>query len=150
MKKKLVGKVLAVTLACTMFTGCGQSAQTASDGESVRADITADTETAVDGTDTAEDDGTVTLTVWAEEANFAVLQSMIESFEEQYAGQADFDIQLVESADADTKIHCLATYITVRTYSRCRMTSCPAWWQPVRLSRFRMRMRSKRRIWMMQ
>ncbi len=103
MKKKLIGKMLAVTLVCTMFSGCGQSAQTTSDGESVRADLTADTETAVDGTETAEDDGTVTLTVWAEEANFAVLQSMIDSFEEQYAGQADFDIQLVESADADTK-----------------------------------------------
>ena len=53
--------------------------------------------------DAAEDDGKVTLTVWAEEANFDVLQEMIDSFEQKYAGQADFDIQLAENADAETR-----------------------------------------------
>ena len=53
--------------------------------------------------DAAEDDGKVTLTVWAEEANFDVLQEMIDSFEQKYAGQAEFDIQLAENADAETR-----------------------------------------------
>mgnify|MGYP004465034243 FL=1 len=106
MKKKLIGNMLAVTLACTTFAGCGQSAQTTSDKEAVSAELAAaGTETAADDTETeaAADDGTVTLTVWAEEANFPVLQEMIDSFEQNYAGQADFDIQLVESADAETR-----------------------------------------------
>ncbi len=106
MKKKLIGNMLAVTLACTTFAGCGQSAQTTSDKEAVSDELAAaGTETAVDDTETeaAADDGTVTLTVWAEEANFPVLQEMIDSFEQNYAGQADFDIQLVESADAETR-----------------------------------------------
>ena len=104
MKKKWMESALAVTLACTMFAGCGQSAQTTADGESVSADLAASgTETAADGTEAEADNGKVTLTVWAEEANFPVLQEMIDSFEQKYAGQADFDIQLVESADAETR-----------------------------------------------
>lgn len=39
MKKKWMESALAVTLACTMFAGCGQSAQTTADGESVSADL---------------------------------------------------------------------------------------------------------------
>ena len=104
MKKKWMESALAVTLACTMFAGCGQSAQTTADGESVSADLAASgTETAADGTEAEADNGKVTLTVWAEEANFPVLQEMIDSFEQKYAGQADFDIQLVESAAAETR-----------------------------------------------
>ena len=104
MKKKWMESALAVTLACTMFAGCGQSAQTTADGESVSADLAASgTETAADGTEAEADNGKVTLTVWAEEANFDVLQEMIDSFEQKYAGQADFDIQLAENADAETR-----------------------------------------------
>lgn len=65
MKKKWMEGALAVTLACTMFAGCGQSAGQAADGESVSADsASSGTETVADETGTeAEDNGTVTLTV---------------------------------------------------------------------------------------
>lgn len=51
--------------------------------------------------------GTVSLTVWAEEPNHEVLGKMIDSFKQEYAGQAEFDIQIAESADAQTKSNVL-------------------------------------------
>ncbi|MDE6640311.1 MAG: extracellular solute-binding protein [Acetatifactor sp.] len=51
--------------------------------------------------------GKVELRVWAEESNFETLSKMIESFKEEYAGQADFEIILEAAADADTRNHVL-------------------------------------------
>lgn len=103
MKKKSVAGILTVALAATVLSGCGTNEGTA--GESVSG---ASGE-AQSGTELADhmaeqaDDGVITLAVWAEEANFEVLNQMIDSFKAEYAGQAEFDIQLVENADADTK-----------------------------------------------
>ena len=51
--------------------------------------------------------GKVELKIWAEEGNFETLSKMIESFEQEYAGQADFEIILEAAADADTRNHVL-------------------------------------------
>lgn len=45
----------------------------------------------------------MSLRVWVEEANIENLQKMIDSFEQKYAGQADFDITIEVSSDADTR-----------------------------------------------
>lgn len=103
MKKKSVAGILTVALAATVLSGCGTNEGTA--GESVSGasgEAQSGTELA-DHTAEQADDGVITLTVWAEEANFEVLNQMIDSFKAEYAGQAEFDIQLVENADADTK-----------------------------------------------
>lgn len=103
MKKKSVAGILTVALAATVLSGCGTKEGTT--GESVSGapgEAQSGTELA-DQTAEQADDGVITLTVWAEEANFEVLNQMIESFKAEYAGQAEFDIQLVENADADTK-----------------------------------------------
>lgn len=102
MRRKYLGGILAAMLACTTLAGCSQTTQNASGGE------TLSTENETTETETAQDDGKVTLTVWAEQASFPLLQEMIDSFEQKYAGQADFDIQLVESADAETRNNLLA------------------------------------------
>ena len=47
--------------------------------------------------------GKVELTVWAEENNFEMLEGMFETFKQEYAGQAEFEITLVQQADAETK-----------------------------------------------
>lgn len=107
MKKKSVAGILTVALAATMLSGCGTKAETS--GESMSGvPGEAESETELTG-QAAEptDDGVITLTVWAEEGNFEVLNQMIESFKAEYAGQAEFDIQLVEKADADTKSNLL-------------------------------------------
>lgn len=50
-----------------------------------------------------KESGTVTLRVWAEGNNFEVLEKMIASFQEKYAGEAQFDIALEESSDSKTR-----------------------------------------------
>ncbi len=44
--------------------------------------------------------GKVPLTVWAEEADFDLLSEMTASFQEHYAGQAEFEITLVAQSDS--------------------------------------------------
>ena len=63
-----------------------------------------DTGDLTNGQETAEtlESGTVPLTVWAEEDNFEMLEEMIVSFQEHYAGQADFEISLVAQPDSET------------------------------------------------
>lgn len=48
------------------------------------------------------EDGTVSLTVWAEEDTFEMLEEMIASFKKHYAGQAKFDISLTAQPDSET------------------------------------------------
>ena len=57
--------------------------------------------------DTQKEEGVITLTVWAEESNNETLEQMIAGFKEQYVGQAEFDIRLVGSLDAETRNYVL-------------------------------------------
>lgn len=50
-----------------------------------------------------ENSGVVELTVWADEASFDVLEGMIETFKQKYAGQAEFNITLASMAEGDVK-----------------------------------------------
>lgn len=43
------------------------------------------------------------LRVWAEESTYDALNKMIDSFKEEYKGQATFDITLEQNADSDTR-----------------------------------------------
>lgn len=56
-----------------------------------------------DGADGQLESGKVALRVWVEESNIPNLQKMIDSFKQKYAGQADFDITIEVSGDADTR-----------------------------------------------
>lgn len=100
MKKRILAVILTMIVLCMSLAGCGSTAQnetpgageaTQSEGENGQA------ETAQSG------DGVVRLTVWAEEANWDVLNQMIESFKQKYAGEAEFEITLVQESDAETK-----------------------------------------------
>ena len=97
-------------LAVTAFTGCGNAADTGvseqtQGKEQVESLEPADGTESVDSTeqvtgDGQSDSGKVTLKVWAEEDNFDMLSKMIDSFKQEYAGQADFDITLEEQSDS--------------------------------------------------
>ena len=107
MKKQVIAMFAAATFVTIAMAGCS-GADTTADGEAVNGEPSVlQTEAVMDSTelsgDAAEDDGKVTLTVWSEETNFDVLQEMIDSFEQKYAGQADFDIQLAVNADSETR-----------------------------------------------
>lgn len=104
-KKKKIKKILTVLVATTLLGGCGSSAasqQTSTEALSENISEEA-TETTAGGGQT----GTVELKVWAEENQLEVMQKMIDSFEENYAGQATFDITLEAMADVDTKKYLL-------------------------------------------
>ena len=95
MKKKILASLLTMAVLCTTITGCGSTGQsgTQESSESVQTNGTAET----------TDNGVVELTVWAEEANWDVLNKMIESFKQEHAGEAEFEITLVQESDAETK-----------------------------------------------
>lgn len=120
MKRKLLGMLLSGIILSTLLAGCGtgqnteknkgtegttteSTAEENTSEESASAD--ADTETTEEsGEATAElESGKVELTIWAEEENFEMLQQMIDSFKEEYAGQADFDISLVAQPESKNK-----------------------------------------------
>ena len=83
------------------LSGCGSSQTT---GESVIVDGTETVAAeAGDGQEGQLESGKVELTVWAEENNFEMLEGMFETFKQEYAGQAEFEITLVVQSDADTK-----------------------------------------------
>ncbi len=92
MKRKIVALAMAAVMPLSM-AGCGDSAQTSA--------------SVPNASEEELESGTVELTVWAEETNFEVLEQMIESFKEEYAGQADFVITLEANADSDTKSNVL-------------------------------------------
>lgn len=100
MKKKILMTVLAASLLAASLAGCGNNN---TDGGNQ-----AETEPVDAGADQGDADGqlesgTVALRVWVEESNIANLQKMIDSFKQKYAGQADFDITIEVSGDADTR-----------------------------------------------
>lgn len=99
MKRKNLAAMTAIVALGMGLCGCGGTAETAAEPalqqEETTEESTAEEEPA--------DDGLVELTVWAEEANWDVLNKMIESFKAEYAGQAEFEISLVQNADAETK-----------------------------------------------
>ncbi len=90
MRMKWISTLLMLTIGVGLLSGCGKAA---------------DNNTATEATDTTSngEDGTVTLRVWSEESNFDFMNQMIESFKQEYSGQANFDITLEESSDSEAK-----------------------------------------------
>ena len=97
MKRKGVVLAAVVTLCSILTTGCAGAAE-----EETAADAAVSAED-VQSAETSGDDGVVSLTIWAEETNHEMLGKMAESFKQEYAGQAEFDIQIAVSTDAQTK-----------------------------------------------
>lgn len=77
------------------LSGCGSSP--------VAEDVTTENEKITEEKEEGLESGKVELTVWAEENNFEMLEGMFETFKQEYAGQAEFEITLVQQADAETK-----------------------------------------------
>lgn len=78
------------------LSGCGGSQVTEEATVTENENVEAEQESGLES-------GKVELTVWAEENNFEMLEGMFETFKQEYAGQAEFEITLVQQADAETK-----------------------------------------------
>lgn len=92
-KKKIVATILAVSLMSASLAGC----------QSVTGENDGNAQEEPQNNAQALESGEVVLTVWAEEANFDTLSKMIESFKQEYAGQAEFTITLEDSADGKAR-----------------------------------------------
>ena len=91
----------ALTIAA-ILTGC--SSAEASKTVQPISDTDSDSTAQVQEPDNAKspESGTVSLNVWAEENDFEMLETMIASFQEYYAGQANFEISLTAQPDSGT------------------------------------------------
>lgn len=92
MKKRMFYSLLAVALCGMLVAGCS--------GETKSAAGIMDSSEHEEET---SEEGVVSLTVWTEENNVELMNEMIESFRKEYAGQAEFDIQIIEASDSGTR-----------------------------------------------
>lgn len=95
MTKRISAIVLAFFLVLGTITGCSRNNVMAP------ADESGAYGTIEDGKEVSS--GKITLKVWAEETQHPTVQKMIDSFIEQYKGQADFDITLEAQPDSSTR-----------------------------------------------
>ena len=95
MTRKFSAMVLTALLVLGTVTGCSGKGVMAPSGDNGMPDIMQD--------DNTNNSGVITLKVWAEEAQHPTVQKMIDSFIEQYKGQADFDITLEAQPDSTTR-----------------------------------------------
>ena len=103
MKRKLLGLLMSGVILSTLLAGCG-SGQEANKDAGVTNEATEGEDATASEAQTSElESGKVELTVWAEEESFDMMNKMIESFKQEYAGQADFEITLVAQSDGETK-----------------------------------------------
>lgn len=93
--------VVSVLLLIAILAGC-RNISTDTKGD------TKDTSTTEVEDEKTLETGKVSLRVWVEEANIENLQKMVDSFKQNYAGQADFDIIIEPSGDADTRKNVLS------------------------------------------
>lgn len=116
MKRKLLATMVSVSLLSVTLAGCGNK------GADAQVDTESTLETEVNEGETLET-GHVSLRVWVEEANIENLQKMIDSFKQKYAGQADFDIIIEPSGDADTRKNVLSDIHNAADVFLCQMIS---------------------------
>ncbi len=87
-RKKIIAAALIGTLLTASLAGCDDSIEN-EEKKSIQEDKTVS--------------GKVELTVWADPDNIALMNQMTESFKQNYAGQADFDIVVAEQNESETK-----------------------------------------------
>lgn len=97
MKKKVLLCLLSSIAVLSVFSGCGSKEKEKADTGKQQSEA-----------ENRKEQGVVSLRVWAEEDNFDMLNEMIASFQEEYAGQAEFEITLEAQADSGTKDTLLA------------------------------------------
>ena len=96
MRKRLIAILMMTVMMCMTVVGCSSSGTTESETETQKEDNASDA------------GGVVKLKIWAEEANWEVMNKMIASFKEKYKNEATFEIELVPGNEGETKNNLLA------------------------------------------
>ncbi len=94
--RKIMGKKISIFFAAAMLvavlSGCGGPEES-----------TAISTENLEETETLADNGRVELTVWGAEEDEALLRQIFERFQEEYKGQADFDITFAAQSESGCK-----------------------------------------------
>lgn len=98
MKKKILAAILSVSLLTVSLAGCAGKPE----------EITGALDEVSETTGEELESGNVELTIWVEEPNFDNLSKMIDSFKQEYAGQAEFTINIEAGTDAQTRSNVLS------------------------------------------
>ncbi len=114
MRRRLLAGILGAVCAIAA-AGCAGAGEPAASGSAsgsegdrsgsasgVTGSAAADGE-GVTGSAAAGSGGVVQLTVWAEEEGHDMMEAMIESFQAEYAGEAKFEIALVQASESQAK-----------------------------------------------
>ncbi len=97
MKKKIALGLFFTAGIVAALAGCGnQPAETGAPEETEIPIESPEEEVTLES-------GTVELTMWSEAANFDLLNTMIENFKAEHAGEVDLKVNLVENADANIR-----------------------------------------------
>ena len=97
MKKKVVSLLMVSAMLISVMSGCGSSAVSQENG-----DMETSTEAGRES-DSSDDSGTVSLTVWGAEEDQALLNEIVDSFKKEYGSQAQFDITVAAQSESDCK-----------------------------------------------
>lgn len=93
MNKRIVSGVMTAVLCGMLATGCSGTAESATDLPGL-SEVSADT-------NNSSQAGVVTLRVWTQDEE--LVQEMVDSFVQEHAGEAKFDIQVETAVEADSK-----------------------------------------------
>ena len=116
-RRRLLAAALAAAMVSASLYGCGS--ENAGDGQEASSESETQ-EAAADGDDISSDSGKVELTIWAGDSYDDRLFEMVESFKQEYAGQADFEINIEESSDADTR-NAVLNAVRISIFGRQRL-----------------------------
>ena len=97
MKKKVVSLLMVSAMLISVMGGCGSSAASQENG-----DMEISTEAGRES-DSSDDSGTVSLTVWGAEEDQALLNEIVDSFKKEYGSQAQFDITVAAQSESACK-----------------------------------------------
>ena len=87
---------MMTVMMCMTVVGCGSSSTGKKENETKKEE------------GASNSGGVVKLKVWAEEANWEVMEKMFASFKEQYKNEATFEIELIQGNEGETKYMLLA------------------------------------------
>ena len=90
MRRRVLGGIMAAALCGMLVTGCSGG-----------TDFAAGASGEPTGTNASSSAGAVSLKVWTQDVD--LVQEMVDGFEQEHAGEANFDILVEESTDADSK-----------------------------------------------
>lgn len=108
MKKKVVSLLMVSAMLISVMSGCGSSAASQENG-----DMETSTEAGRES-DSSDDSGTVSLTVWGAEEDQALLNEIVDSFKKEYGSQRSLTYSSGTRVSPTVKMPCSVIWKAAR------------------------------------